>query len=152
MSGKNEMDFGTFSLWVIMGVAIGSVFGVALGNIAIGISLGMMGAWSVPCSSARQPAMATHPMASELPMRPSMSPSHGRNIACYDPLQEAVMKYLSISLVVAAMLSVVGTGLCGVSAPFSARSFGTTKPRSPKPDRSLPQRPVAPAQSYSEAP
>ncbi len=43
MSGKNEMDFGTFSLWVIMGVAIGSVFGVALGNIAIGISLGMMG-------------------------------------------------------------------------------------------------------------
>ncbi|NBB93862.1 MAG: DUF488 family protein [Gammaproteobacteria bacterium] len=34
----------------------------------------------------------------------------------------------------------------------SARSFGTTKPRSPKPNRSLAQRPVAPAQSCSEVP
>jgi len=43
MSDNREMDFGSFGLWAIMGVAIGSVFGVALGNIPIGISLGMMG-------------------------------------------------------------------------------------------------------------
>src|SRR6056297_2924820 len=34
----------------------------------------------------------------------------------------------------------------------SARLFGTTKPHSPKPQRSIPHRPVAPAQSDTEVP
>jgi len=33
-----------------------------------------------------------------------------------------------------------GTGLCGTSAPFELACSETTKPRSPKPSRSLPQR------------
>ena len=44
-----------------------------------------------------------------------------------------------------------GTGLCGAPVRF-AHLFGTTKPHSPKPQRSIPHRPVAPAQGCSEVP